>query len=137
MTNTAAAVRKMGVAKVGVLAERFGEQWIVATLIPKVVECYNVEQQGYNYRMCALETLSAVMNHLSREMITEMIVPTVVKACGDRVPNVQFCVARIIKAQKGLFDPSIFTAQIVPKLTEMTQEADKDVAYFATLALQP
>ena len=106
MTNTAAAVRKMGVAKVGVLAERFGEQWIVSTLIPKVVECYNVEQQGYNYRMCALETLSAVMTHLSREMVTEMIVPTVVKACGDRVPNVQFCVARIIKAQKAQFDPS-------------------------------
>ena len=29
LTNTAAAVRKMGVEKVGVLAERFGEEWIV------------------------------------------------------------------------------------------------------------
>ena len=97
LTNTAAAVRKMGVEKVGVLAERFGEEWIVSNLIAKVVECYNVEQQGFNYRMCALETLSVVMPYLSREMITEMIVPTIVKACSDRVPNVQFCVAQIIK----------------------------------------
>ena len=88
MTNTAAAVRKMGVAKVGVLAERFGEQWIVSTLIPKVVECYNVEQQGYNYRMCSLRSLAAVMPVLQKEEISDKIIPTFVKACGDTVPNV-------------------------------------------------
>ena len=48
----------------------------------------------------------------------------------------QFCVARVIKANKGTFDSSIFASLIVPKLKEMTQEADKDVAYYATLALQ-
>ena len=98
----------MGVQKVEILAESFGEAWITSSLIPKVVETYNVEQQGFNYRMTALETLSSAMSHLSREMITEMIVPTIVKACGDRVPNVQFCVARIIKKQRARFDPSVF-----------------------------
>ena len=68
--------------------------------MPKVVDCFNVEQQGYCYRMCALEALSGVIPTLTKEIITEMIVPTLEKACGDRVPNVQFCVARIIKANR-------------------------------------
>jgi len=63
-------------------------------------------------------------------------VPTIVKATSDRIPNVQFCVARVIKLNKAYFDPSVFSSQIVPKLRDMTKEADKDVAYFATVALQ-
>ena len=46
---------------------------------------------------------------MPREMVTEMIVPTFVKACADRVPNVQFCVAKIIKATKSNIEPSVFT----------------------------
>lgn len=59
--------------------------------------------------MCALRTLESVTALMPREMVTEMIVPTYVKACSDRVPNVQFCVAKIIKATKANIDPSVFT----------------------------
>ena len=83
-----------------------------------------MDSQGYTYRMCALETLSAVIPTLSKEMITEMVVPTLVKACNDRVPNVQFCVARIIKANRGSFDADVFTAKLEPKLQEMSQSGD-------------
>ena len=135
LTNTAASVRNMGVTKSGELAASFGADWVVATLVPKVVDSYNVDQQGYNYRMCALEALSVVMPVLPKEMIGEMIVPTLVKACGDRIPNVQFCVARIIKLNRQYIDPSSFNDKIMPKLREMSQEADKDVAYYATVAM--
>ena len=104
-------------------------------MIPQVIESYNVDQQGYNYRMCALETLSAVMPVLSKEIITELIVPVVVKACGDRIPNVQFCVARIIKANVTKFDAEVFNVKVMPKLRDMVGEADKDVSYFAWCAI--
>ena len=78
----------MGVQKSGDLAQAFGEEWVVSSLIPKVVDNYNVDQQGFNYRMCALESLSVVMPVLSKNNIAEMIVPTLLKACGDRIPNV-------------------------------------------------
>ena len=48
----------------------------------------------------------------------------------------QFCVAKLIDEKKDLFDSSNFQSQIVPKLKDMTQEPDKDVAFFATKALQ-
>ena len=57
--------------------------------------------------MCALKSLENVAEALPREMVTEMIVPTLVKACTDRVPNVQFCVAKIIKAVKPHIDPTV------------------------------
>ena len=86
--------------------------------------------------MCALETLSAVMPVLSPEVVSAKIMPTVLKACTDRIPNVKFCVCRIIKANRNKFDNATFADKLVPKLRELSQEADKDVAYFATLALQ-
>ena len=124
----------MGVKKVGELAAAFGEDWIVSAMVPKVVDSFNVDQQGFNYRMCALESLAVVMPHLPRAMVTEMVVPTLVKACGDRIPNVQFCCARIIKEHKAHIAEVDFAEKISPKLREMMTESDKDVAYFATLA---
>lgn len=44
MTNTAASVREMGVAKVKTLGEAFGADWITSTLVPAAVESFNVEQ---------------------------------------------------------------------------------------------
>ena len=68
--------------------------------------------------------------------MTEHIVPTIVKATSDSIPNVKFCVARVIKANKAYFDPQVFSSEITPKLRELTKDSDKDVAYFATVALQ-
>ena len=110
LDNNAASVRCMGVKKVGDLAndKAFGREWVKTRLIPKAVESYNVDQQSYNYRMCALESLSAIMPVLHEEEVTELVVPTIIKACNDRIPNVQFCVARIIKLRKSSFDASVF-----------------------------
>lgn len=57
----------MGVLKVKAMAEAFKAEWVMNNFIPKVNECYNVEQQGYNYRMTALMSLSSVMPVLSQE----------------------------------------------------------------------
>jgi len=86
--------------------------------------------------MTAIKSLAAVMPVLQKDQITEHVVPIFVKACGDSVPNVQFCVAKTISERYDLFDQSVFTAQIAPKLKDMSQEPDKDVAYFAQVALQ-
>ena len=62
--------------------------------------------------------------------------PTLVTACGDKIPNVQFTAAKIIKQHKSLIDHGVFSSQIVPKLRDMTQDGDRDVAFYATVALQ-
>ncbi len=54
LSNTAASVRDMGVKKAKELADKFKGEWIMSTFVPKIIETYNVDKQGYNYRMCCL-----------------------------------------------------------------------------------
>ena len=47
--------------------------------------------------MACIMSLSAVMPVLQKDQVTEKIVPTLAAATADKIPNVQFCVARVIK----------------------------------------
>ena len=57
LSNTAASVRETGIRKVRELADKYKGDWVVNSFIPKVNEVYNVDKQGYNYRMCCLQSL--------------------------------------------------------------------------------
>jgi len=70
LTNTAAAVREMGIAKSREIAERFKADWVVNNYLPKVLDNYNGDKQGYNFRMASLNSLHSVMGHLSKDQIT-------------------------------------------------------------------
>lgn len=57
LSNTAASVRETGIKKVKELADKYKSEWVVNSFIPKVNEVYNTDKQGYNYRMCCLQSL--------------------------------------------------------------------------------
>ena len=67
LTNTAASVRDMGINKSREIAEKFKGEWILNSYIPKVIENFNVDKQGYNFRMCSLMSLQGVLTFLSKE----------------------------------------------------------------------
>ena len=135
LSNTAASVRQMGVDKSAVLGQQFGGEWIMNEYIPVVNNHYTVDKKGYNYRMCCLNSLAAVMPYIQKDQITQHIIPIFLKACKDDIPNVKFCVSRILDKQRTYIDANVFSNQIVGPLKELAGEADKDVAYFAQQAL--
>mmetsp|Transcript_30059 Transcript_30059/g.40710 ORF Transcript_30059/g.40710 Transcript_30059/m.40710 type:complete len:539 (+) Transcript_30059:52-1668(+) len=100
LTNTAASVREMGITKSRDLCATFKSDWIMTSYLPKVIENFNIEKQGYNYRMCSLMSLQTALPYMGKDLISEKIVPVFVKAAGDKIPNVQFCVSRIIAQSK-------------------------------------
>jgi len=67
LTNTAASVREMGILKIKDIAEKFKADWIISSFIPKLIENYNVDKQGYNYRMCSLNSCLSIIPFLSKE----------------------------------------------------------------------
>lgn len=136
LSNTAASVRDTGVRKARELADKFKGDWVVATFIPKVVETYNVDKQGYNYRMCCLSSLQSIITHITKEQVVQHIIPVFLKAMKDPIPNVRFTIAKIVQKTKPLFDPAVVSSQLVPVLKEMTSDSDRDVQYYATLALE-
>lgn len=97
LTSNAAAVRQMGITKVKKMAEQFPKDWVSGYFIPKIHEVYNGDKVSFNIRMCCLMSLSSVMHVLEKHQITDKVLPLFVSAMKDKVPNVQFCVARIIE----------------------------------------
>lgn len=136
MTNTAAEVRQKGIEKSGKLAEIFGQDWILEDYLPVVIEEYKKDKRGYNYRMCCLSSLAAVAPFLSKDKISQQIVPIFLMAVKDDVPNVRFCVCRIIHQTRQYIDFNVFNNQLVGPLKDLTTDSDKDVIYFANLALE-
>ena len=135
LTQTAASVRKMGVHKAAKLAECFKNDWVMQDFLPLVKDHYSHDRKGYNYRMCCLYSMQAVMPFMTKDQISQQIIPTFIKACKDDIPNVKFCVARILSDNKHQIDPNVFSNQLLAPLKEMSNDADKDVAHFAKVAL--
>lgn len=126
----------MGITKSKDLAEKFGKDWVIQSFLPKVTENYNIDKQGYNYRMCSLNSLKVIIPHIPKDQVSQHVVPLLVKALKDPIPNVRFTSAKVIHKQKQHIDASVFNSQIQNSLKELLQDSDKDVVYFATVALQ-
>jgi hypothetical protein len=90
----------MGILKSQVLAQSFKQDWIMQEYIPVVNNHYTVDKKGYNYRMCCLNSLSAVMPYIMKDQVTSQVIPIFIKATKDDIPNVKFCVSKIIHAQR-------------------------------------
>lgn len=135
LSNTAASVREMGVKKAKELAEKFKGDWVMSTFVPKVIETYNVDKQGYNYRMCCLMSLQAIIPFITKEQISSHVIPIFLKAMKDPIPNVRFTVAKILQKSKSQLDAGAVASQIIPGLKEMTSDSDRDVQYYATVAI--
>lgn len=67
LTNSAASVREMGITKAREIAEKFKGDWIISNFIPKAIENFNVEKQGYNYRMCSIKSIAAILPFISKD----------------------------------------------------------------------
>lgn len=100
LQNTAASVRDKGVLKASMLAKTFGSDWVVNDFIPIIVQQYEIEKKGYNYRMCCLNSFSAVMPYTPKDAITNHMVPIFIKAAKDEIPNVKFCLSQLIISNK-------------------------------------
>ena len=78
------------------LAKSFGQDWIIENYLPKVIQYSKMDKKGYNYRMACLNSMSAVMPYLSQDHVNNTIVPLLLKGMSDTIPNVKFCVSKII-----------------------------------------
>lgn len=72
---------------------------------------------------------------MTKEQISSYIVPILLKYCKDPIPNVKFSVAKLIKKMVVKMDSQTVMSKVKPALTEMASDPDKDVQYFAKVAL--
>jgi len=130
------SVRQAAIVHLKEIAETFGAQWTVEHLLPKIVEQYS-QSAGYANRVTTLHVLPQVSNVMTADQIVQFIVPLLIKATKDNVPNVRFCACRTIMwmmENHNLGSVSINTV-IKPTLQELEKDSDIDVQYYAQRAL--
>ena len=63
------------------------------------------------------------------------MLPTVLEAAKDRVPNIRFNVAKVLGTLATVVESSVIELQIRPCLNELSEDTDVDVRYFAGQSL--
>lgn len=66
------------------------------------------------------------------------MLPVVMEASKDRVPNIRFCVAKIMQElmTARVIENSVVEQTIKPCLQELIEDSDADVRFFASQALE-
>jgi serine/threonine-protein phosphatase 2A regulatory subunit A len=129
------SVRQAAILQLKEIVETFGKDWTVDHLLPKLVEQYS-QASGYANRVTTLNVLPQVSGVMTADQIVQYVVPLLIKATKDTVPNVKFCACRMIMwmmENHNLGSVSI-NSIIKPTLLELEHDSDIDVQYYAQRA---
>ena len=85
--------------------------------------------------MTCVNSIGAMIPLLSEDNVSKLIIPVIVKMLDDKVANVQFCTSKLLLRTRQYINKTVFAEKLAPKLKEQSQAKDKDVAYYAKLAL--
>eukprot|EP00933_Yihiella_yeosuensis_P025042 TRINITY_DN19417_c0_g1_i1.p1 TRINITY_DN19417_c0_g1~~TRINITY_DN19417_c0_g1_i1.p1 ORF type:complete len:596 (-),score=110.56 TRINITY_DN19417_c0_g1_i1:125-1912(-) len=130
------SVRQAAILHLQEIADTFGSQWTVEHLLPKLVEQYSASV-GYVNRVTTLHVLPRVSGVMSPDQIIMFILPLLIKATKDSVPNVKFCACRTIMwmMENHNLGQQTILMTIKPCLLELEHDNDIDVQYYARRAL--
>ncbi|KAA3459764.1 Armadillo-like helical [Gossypium australe] len=139
------SIRDAAANNVKRLAEEFGPDWAMQHIVPQVLDMIN--NPHYLYRMTILHAVSLLAPVMGKDITCSKLLPVVINASKDRVPNIKFNVAKVLQSLIPIVDQSVNSIgynkyeQVVEKtirpcLVELSEDPDVDVRYFATQALQ-
>ncbi|XP_042496949.1 protein phosphatase PP2A regulatory subunit A-like [Macadamia integrifolia] len=95
-----------------------------------------INNPHYLYRMTILHAISLLAPVLGAEIICSKLLPVVIYASKDRVPNIKFNIAKVLQSLIPIVDHSVVEQTIRPCLVELSEDPDVDVRFFASQALQ-
>jgi serine/threonine-protein phosphatase 2A regulatory subunit A len=116
------------------LLQEFGPDWAREHLVPPVLAMIN--NPHYLYRMTVLVAVASLAQYVTRDTLCNTMLPVVVGCSRDRVPNVKFNVAKMLERIAPLVDSNVISSTVKPCLTELAEDADADVRFYARQALQ-
>eukprot|EP00811_Abedinium_folium_P033690 NODE_6634_length_1653_cov_13.439056.p1 GENE.NODE_6634_length_1653_cov_13.439056~~NODE_6634_length_1653_cov_13.439056.p1 ORF type:complete len:457 (-),score=108.63 NODE_6634_length_1653_cov_13.439056:281-1516(-) len=130
------SVRKASIAQLKEIAEAFDSQWVVDHLLPELVDQYS-QSAGYANRVTTLQLLPQVAGVLAPDQVEMFVVPLLVRATKDSVPNVRFCACRNLMwvMERGILGAHCITDLVKPTLQELKDDVDTDVQFDSRRAL--
>jgi serine/threonine-protein phosphatase 2A regulatory subunit A len=134
------AIRERSCAQIGEIVglKEFGGKWAAERFFPAAFAIYD-KTTNYLHRMTCLLVISACASKLAEtpEIVEKHLLPLVLQACADDVPNVRLMAA---KASKELVlvckDNAAVAGTLKAALEKLTNDSDADAAFFSTQALR-
>uniref|UniRef100_A0A7S0Y9B7 TOG domain-containing protein n=1 Tax=Polytomella parva TaxID=51329 RepID=A0A7S0Y9B7_9CHLO len=133
LEDQVASIREATTRTLQRVAQEFGPEWSREHLVPAVLR--QVKNPHYLYRMTVLAAVAALAQHVSQDVICGTMLPVLVSAGRDRVPNVKFNVAKMLEKVISLVDRPVADSVIRPCLVELADDPDIDVRFYALQAL--
>lgn len=126
------SVRETCIFHLREISEIFGAEWTVEHLVPKIMEQYS-QSIGYANRVTTLQVLPQLCYAMNPSQIEQHIVPPLLRATQDSVPNVRFSACKVIL---HVMSEHKLRGQAVKKeLAGLENDSDIDVQYYALQAL--
>lgn len=127
------AIRERSCAQIGEIVAEYGGKWAAERFFPSAFAIYD-KTTNYLHRMTCLLVISACAASCSSDVIEKHLLPLVLQACTDDVPNVRLMAAKTCKELIPRADASSLS-KLKPALDRLTKDTDGDAAFFSTAAL--
>merc|ERR1712178_238562 len=88
------SVREAAILNMKKLAEEFGSEWAQSTIMPDMLSMIN--NPNYLHRQTILRAIEALAPIVGSDVTCSNLLPVVMEASKDRVPNIRFNVAKVM-----------------------------------------
>jgi serine/threonine-protein phosphatase 2A regulatory subunit A len=130
------AVRMAATRCLQPLARHLGTAWVKAKLVPKLQELFTADGSSYLMRITVLYGVRDLSVHADLADVATDLLPLLLRATRDDVPNVRFVASQTLQDSVGVYDKSRVANEVRPALSALRNDPDADVKYFASVALE-
>ncbi|KIM43162.1 hypothetical protein M413DRAFT_443972 [Hebeloma cylindrosporum] len=137
--DTVYSIREAATVNLKKLTDVFGVEWAKVAIVPKVMGMGS--HPNYLFRMTTVQAITTISPSLNLEIIRSDVIGPLLELAKDPIPNIRFNVAKALEVMATSFvdvaDGRVFIRDcILPTLERQKNDADADVRYFASRALQ-
>jgi len=137
--DTVYSIREAATVNLKKLTDAFGVEWAKVAIVPKVVGM--AKHPNYLYRMTTVQAITVIAPSLDYDIIKTEILDRLLELADDPIPNIKFNVAKALEVVATTYGNTpegkqLVQSKILPKLETQSNDADADVRYFASRAIQ-
>jgi serine/threonine-protein phosphatase 2A regulatory subunit A len=123
------SIREAAAKNLKELTTLLGSEWSIQHLLPRVKAM--MENPSYLRRMNAVQGIVYMATAMDINNAQLEALPILLEMACDTVPNVRFNVAKGLGVVGPLFNRFVYESQIIPILSLLKDDPDRDVRYFA------
>lgn len=131
ISDTVSSVRFAGVKSLRLLIEKFGNNWVVSNLVPKLQTYLQQGKLSYLNKLCIINSLGVCGEYLEQKYLNDVLLPLFIKCLKEKIPNVKFVTIKTIQKIFKNFD-SNGKEKIYSTIKLLLNDEDADVKYFAS-----